>query len=620
MTLIGAFFMVAACIMDRDIQEGTDRLELLFDSLADLDITDLILYFCFYKLLRKAAGWYKKDFSSRGDRLCCWIPAGLFSCFMLLGYSYYSSNSWDLVFCNTLQIAKSGIAFIGYFLLFWSCVVCLFHYMDQKNITARKIPGRYFDLLAKRPFGTAFFTLFIVYIPYMIYSFPGIVSSDTRVQLREAYTALSGSGSHLRNHHPVLHTLLLRFGTWLGEQLFSSANIGLYLLSLAQSLLLFAAVAWLIRLLVEKGLSDKIVCLTMLYYVVSPRIRNYVFLLVKDAWFASFLLIYMVQLCRLLTDSFTSPKDKKKHLGILLISMLGLFFFRQDGVYLLILSCLAVLLACRENRKLMGGLLAGTAAFSFLYGQVLLPTCQVTPTNPREMFSIPFQQTARYVRDAGEDVTEEERAAIAAILDYDNLAELYNPNLSDPVKATFNKKAAPGALSDYFRAWFQMLWKHPDIYVQATMNNLYGYFYPGGYTTKVYSYENSAERMKKLNDDLAEFGTDFGYPEKLRSLQDDLELFREMLFQLPVLSALNLSAFYIWILLLWTFYCVRRNWKKVLLTTWPLLIVLLICMAGPTYGWYFRYMYSIAICLPAAILPGWCGHCRRTASPLQVTT
>ena len=109
------------------------------------------------------------------------------------------------------------------------------------------------------------------------------------------------------------------------------------------------------------------------------------------------------------------------------------------------------------------------------------------------MLSIPFQQTARYLRDAGDDVTPEEKAAISAILDYEGLPELYNPNLSDPVKATYDNETGLDELITYFQAWYQMLLRHPDIYVQATMNNLYGYFYPGGFTTKLYSYDNSAE-------------------------------------------------------------------------------------------------------------------------------
>ena len=48
-------------------------------------------------------------------------------------------------------------------------------------------------------------------------------------------------------------------------------------------------------------------------------------------------------------------------------------------------------------------------------------------------------------------MTPEEKEAISAILDYDNLAERYNPNLSDPVKATYNTDAGTDELLAYFR-------------------------------------------------------------------------------------------------------------------------------------------------------------------------
>lgn len=111
--------------------------------------------------------------------------------------------------------------------------------------------------------------------------------------------------------------------------------------------------------------------------------------------------------------------------------------------------------------------------------------------------------------------------------------------------------------------------------------------------------------MEDMNVTLEPFGTDFAYPEKWNSVRNRAETFREQIFQLPVLSALNLSAFYIWILILWFFYAFGHRQKHALLLVWPLLIILLICMAGPAYGWYFRYMYSIAVCLPVVIALGW---------------
>ena len=611
MIAIGAFFMILALVMDRSSQVGTNRIALLFDSMESVTVISLILFILFYRLLRHAVKLYHSDAGKRREKLCSILPAGFFSFCMVMGYSYYESNSWDLVFGNTLQMVKSGVALIGYFLLFWSCIVILFRCFDnQKNLP--KLPARlssvlqkYKSCLKKYPFRTAFFTLLIAYIPYMIYSYPGIFTSDTKNQLENGYKAFAYADEPLRNHHPVAHTLLLRLCTWIGEQVFSSANTGVFLASLVQSLLLFAAIAWLAVFLTEKNVSEKGISLVLLFYIVSPRIRNFIFLLVKDTRFAPFLLVFLVQLYRIVMGDQEFLNARKKHMSILGLSMLGVILFRQDGVYVLLLTWLAVFVFCKRKRKLAGSLAIGVFLFFTLYTQVLLPVFRVVPTNPREMLSVPFQQTARYLLYAGDEVTDEEEEAIAAILDYNHLAELYNPNLSDPVKATFDKDSGTGELMAYFRVWFRMFWKHPDIYVEATFNNVYGYFYPAGYATELFSYEKSSQHMKKINEILEEFGTDFHYPKILDSARSAMEDMRERIFQLPVLSALNMSACYIWTLILMFFYCLKGNRKDVLLIMCPLLVVLLVCIAGPIYGWYFRYMYSIAVCLPGVVALVW---------------
>ncbi|MFR8176726.1 MAG: DUF6020 family protein [Christensenellales bacterium] len=46
-----------------------------------------------------------------------------------------------------------------------------------------------------------------------------------------------------------------------------------------------------------------------------------------------------------------------------------------------------------------------------------------------------FQQTARFVSEYESEITDEERAVIDRVLIYDQLADRYRPDLSDPVKA-----------------------------------------------------------------------------------------------------------------------------------------------------------------------------------------
>ena len=550
----------------------------------------------------------KKHISVR-NILTCIIPAFFFAVFMVLGRSFYETNSWDPVFGSPELRKTSMFHGTGYFLLFSLGIAVLFHLLDW--LSERKHRGHhwpqpirfYLTLLHRHPVATTFFTLLILYLPYIIYSFPGISTSDTVVQLENGYAALFAGTSRLKNHHPVIHTLLMYGFTRFGALAFHSTNIGIGLFSLLQICFLFFTIGWLVQFLLERHVSDRCLGLIFLFYVLSPRIRNYMFLLVKDTWFAGFLLLFLVELYRILTTQNWSSVEKWRHRGMFLFSLIGIFFFRQEGVYLIVLTSLLVLVFTR--RRFFLWLAIFTFTGFLLYTQIVLPACNVKPSNPREMLSIPFQQTARYLRDAGDDVTPEEKKAISSILDYEDLPELYNPNLSDPVKATYDDETGLDELIAYLQAWYQMLLRHPDIYVQATMNNLYGYFYPGGFTTKLYSYGRSAEHLEKLTENLADYGVSFHYPAAFDSARQNLETFRESIFQLPGLIYFNYTATYIWLLILWFFYCVRRKNRKGLLLLTPLIIVLLVCIAGPTYGWYFRYAYSIAFCLPAVILTTW---------------
>ena len=147
--------------------------------------------------------------------LSCVIPAFFFAVFMVLGHSFYEDNSWDLVFGSTELFRSSVLHGIGYFILFSVGIALLFHGLDRlsrkhyNECTWPKPIQFYLNLLHRHPIATTFFTLFLLYLPYMIYSFPGIFTSDTVAQLENSYVALFEKTSRLKNHHPVVHTLLL---------------------------------------------------------------------------------------------------------------------------------------------------------------------------------------------------------------------------------------------------------------------------------------------------------------------------------------------------------------------------------------------------------------------------
>ena len=92
----------------------------------------------------------------------------------------------------------------------------------------------------------------------------------------------------------------------------------------------------------------------------------------------------------------------------------------------------------------------------------------IVPGGKREMLSIPFQMTARYVKEHPDDITEEESEVIDKMLYMETLAERYDPVSADPVKgfAFYEIHNTPDYL-DYIRVWFRQGCRHPGSYVNA---------------------------------------------------------------------------------------------------------------------------------------------------------
>ncbi len=514
--------------------------------------------------------------------------AVLFAFFMVFGRSFEQTDSWNLVFGSAFDLLLALVQGAGWFVVFDAGIKYLFRWWDRTGGEGPASTWKALALLERCPGRTAFATLLLFHLPCMILSYPAVFMGDTVTQVSQALGAKA-----LTNHHPVMHTLSLSFFLRAG-QLLGSDNTGIFLYSLTQTLLLCAAISYAVSVLAKVCANRLLTGCVLLYYCVHPRISSYFFLVTKDVPYTAFMTLFYVLLFQFLRGG---PLRKREYV-LFGISIAGMLCFRNDGQYVVLLTLLAALL-CRTCRRRALAFLGVTAAVMAGIQGILLPLTGAAPGSIREMLSVPFQQTARYVRDAGEDVTGEEMAVIDQVLDYDMLAENYDPDLSDNVKATYRNSEE--ALPHYARVWLQMLLRHPGIYVQATMNNYYQYFYPGETPFNYYSYNWGEGRMELVNSAVQ---TDFHFPEALREARLSLEALREDIYRLPVLSLLNTPALYTWAALLFLAYSLRRKNLPGFLYGVPMIAQMLIFITGPTNGSYCRYEYPMLVYLPVVLALG----------------
>lgn len=586
-------------------------------ALRGVPATQLITFVGIFILYSWADQYVKEQKWDLRAKVCTILPALLFAGFMVVGFSFAQINSLDLVLVNRVQKIKAFMAFIGYGIIFTVLIACFYTWLSrcrffgptQSDRCVKGLLGWYKEKLSTKPFQTAFLTLFVLYIPHMALSYPGLFMGDVADMVKQGfnipetttgYLVLVDENVRLNGHHPIVYTMLIHGYLILGKTFFGSYNVGIFLMSLTQLLgicLVVSAGIWSLR---KSGLHDTILISLLAYFAFAPQMQNYMFLITKDILAACALLLFLLSLCRIMKKS---PGGNGRDIVAISLCGIAMGLLRNDGKYIILGSIIFALFLVKEYRKVLFASGSAIALVLGLFFNVLMPTFHITPASRREVLSVPFQQTARYFRDYRDEVTEEEWLAVDAVLDAETIGERYAPSVptsADVVKGTFRKTATNVELLNYFKVWFQMGLKHPGVYVQATLNNYYNYFYPGARLADMYSYGWSKMCMQAANDhaELKELGVHFSHIERLDGVRTAYVTLQESLFGIPVLSVLRSSAAYVWLLMLLVFYLIaQKAWKGLALTA-PLMLSVGICCLGPCNGEYFRYLYGVSVCLP----------------------
>lgn len=546
------------------------------------------------------------------------LPSLLFSFFMVEGHYFEVTNAIDFFSAGLFVKALCSLYFaayaIFYYLVFLSIddLLCslLQHLATAKadDLAHNKVIRMYLSSIEYRPFLTSFATLIACFIPLAIVSYPALFVGDCPSQIPQAlnsenfqpYLELIDDNIKLFNHHPITHTLLIRLCLWVGSLLSLTDNASIFIYVLFQGFISCYLYAVCIKICVTKlHASPHLAAFCVLFYAFHPRTFTYLVQITKDTIYCA---MFTLLIC-LLYAAIKKRSMSRKSALIMLILGLGTILFRNDGIYL-VLTLFVLSLAYRELRKPMVPVIACVVTFWFAWGHLILPAFSITPGSIREMLSIPLQQTARYVTEHQDDVTEDEREAIDAIMSYDLLVEKYDPVRSDSIKRCFRESATRDDLKKYFSAWASMFKRHPESYIRATLNNKYQYFYPSRQLSEPYSYfgEYGAGSRGSMDSVNSICETEFSHPEALLQAQQLFEYGREAFFRMPVLRLFVTSYAYILAILFIVFFCLRHLKWNVLLMTAPMIVQIAIIIAGPTNGYYFRYTVPIAMLLPFLVL------------------
>ena len=539
-----------------------------------------ILYYLYLKV-------FKKD-----NYLSINILSVIFTVLMILGYSYDYNYTPNLVFNSNIHILITLIKFIGFYFLFKNLLNAIYRYFTKGKF--QENANKLTIMFSKHPYLFSFIVLFIVYGIYLIIFYPGVINYDNANQIKEVLgmhtryldsIVVINDNITLTNFNPILHTLLLgnlfKVGVSIGN-----VNFGLFLYTFLQMIIVIAVLSYSLKFLYKEGVKSKYLLWILLAYIIIPYFPLYAITCVKDTLFTMFVLLYIIKLYQFIKYDF-----KFKDYVLFMITILLVILFRNNGIYLILLSLPFTLIIKKGIRKQIVLMCVLVIGFNYGYGQVL-SALEIPNTSIREMLSIPFQQTARYVKYHESDVTEEQKKVIDTILTYDTLGNRYNPILSDKVKNEYNKYATNEELMDYFKAWFEMFWNHPMTYVNATVSNVYGYFYPATYRWYVYN---------TLNEKLPEAGFDYHFIDSLEPMRGFIQGYSEVFKYVPIVQMSVNCGFYTWSYLFLMVVLILQKKQRYIILFAPAFSLVLMNVAGPA-NTYFRYVLPYAVAL-FTILP-----------------
>ncbi len=575
---VSAIIIALFCRMPflRDV-EGADvsalgKLEALFSSYSIINllifILSLILIIYTYHLEIKPSG--------RNT-----ILAIVLACFWTVGEMYCSEYELSGGFTNVLYATLNIFAVT---LLLRYLIALLDHFLSFKFSSAEPTDG---IILGKRSMLYSAGVLFLSWIPFMILSYPGSLASDTIFQIWQ----INGDIQYWA-HTPLFHTLCLKVFIRVGEVLFHSQTAGFFLCTISQGIFMALILGYSLQRLYERNCPLLIRRVVFVIYLLTPAYSNMVTTPGKDLAYMGCFLWYILLLEELIHACING---REKELGIrywiaLVVVQICTALVRKNGIYVIVPSGIILALYALIKRSKKTALIIFLACCILpLAGQSTAQHCMEKITGARpasisEALSIPFQQTARYLKYYGDEISAYEKEAIDAVLgDSSIIGEVYSPNISDPVKMNYNNDATGADLVRYFKAWTVGLRKHPRVYMDAFLQHVYGWFYPGA--DNVIRYEVEPWYLEI-----------FSIPPFMLRSREILKRLYEMNGRIPFLSLLENMGLFTWML----FYLIfRKNVdrrEKLLLV--PLVLSLLICMASPAFYGHPRYGYPVLVSLP----------------------
>ena len=525
---------------------------------------------------------------------------------LVIGQSFMLYYGTALITYDSFQLFISLVRFVGYFALIYHLLVLLFSKLqsDDTNIDNNSnddinkpkehkkkgkvslLFSKLFDFFKSHPIVYLFIIMLLFYLPYIINFYPGGLNMDSYYQINQFFRNVEWT-----SHHPIVATIY--YGLFMKlALLLNNVNLGIFLPCLLQVITAIVIISRITYYLYQKTNKLYVYLIVIFFFCLLPVWGMHFYTEVKDIPFS----FGVLGLVFILIKSIKENELHKRDYIILFLSLMLMLLFRHNGLHTIILTIPFVALILRGHmRKIVIAICVSSIIISSIITNVLAAALNIPKGSKKEVLSVPLQQTANYIYEYSNELTEDEINAISKVYDIEQVKSHFEYETVDNVKYYY-KDPTNEELRDYLFTWFKMFFKHPKCYVFATINSTYGYVLPD---------------KKEYKDGIALF--EFGYIENIDNGMFDIHRIKDFYdsgdtiqkysyaTRSTPIGILYSCGTYFFILVVFTAIFVYCKKIRELLPLVPLYTIFLTTILSPVNA-YVRYVIPIMICIPFLLI------------------
>lgn len=409
-----------------------------------------------------------------------YVLAGFLALCLMFSRAVLATDSVSVLWANATQLLKAVVIWTGFVPLWLAVIRAVDLGLDWLS---KQKPFAF-----RRPLLTPMLIMLAVWTPQALIRYPGAVIFDTVHQLQEYFGDLPFTAMN-----PPVHTALIglfvQLGDWLG-----CAHCGFFLVTVVQMIALAWTAAWLLCVLQRMKTPAPLIWGILACTALLPTYSAYATTVLKDTACTIAVYLFMIQTALLVIRPEIFWEHRGRGLWLWAASGAMAVLMRKNGVGMVApaMAAAGIYALCRREwsrARRWAPLISGALAMAVAFGTLEMVTSQMTVGGGslREVLSIPFQQTARVLRE--NEIPEEEKAIINEVLDVSVIPQAYTSHISDDVKNTFREDATAGELLAYARVWFSHLFRYPSDSLDALAGMTHTIFSPTGVHDDFYDVE-----------------------------------------------------------------------------------------------------------------------------------